>query len=71
MPSVIGYTNDEDMDVISNEHLEDHGSPDGLAVSGSPICLSNVQSENENIWGHKISGQAFLAFDGSVGCLHA
>lgn len=59
-----------DDSVLSTEHLENHGTADGLAVEGRPVHLYGVQSDNENSWGRGIAGEAFLAFGGNIGCLH-
>lgn len=56
--------------VMDTEHLENHGTADGLAVEGRPVHLSGVQSDNENSYGHRVGGHAFLSFGGCVGCLH-
>ncbi len=44
---------------------------DWLAVEGRPVHLYGVHSDNENSYGRRFGGPAFLAFGGGVGCLHA
>ncbi|HAS84985.1 MAG TPA: hypothetical protein DCS23_02870 [Candidatus Yonathbacteria bacterium] len=57
--------------VLDTEHLDDHGTADGIAVDGRPVNLSDVSADNENSYGRRLSGQAFFAFGGNVGFLHA
>ena len=57
--------------VLETEHLDDHGTADGLAVEGRPVHLYGVQSDNENSYGRRLGGQAFFAFGGNIGCVHS
>lgn len=56
--------------VLETDHLDNHGTADGLAVEGRPICLYGMQSGNEDSWGRRIIGEAFFATGGNIGCLH-
>jgi len=57
--------------ILETEHLDDHGTADGLAIEGSPVNLYGVHDDKENSYGRRFSGQAFFAFGGNVGCMHA
>lgn len=56
--------------VLETEHLDDHGTADGLAVNGTDVFVS-ARSYNENVYGRTFAGQAYFAFGGNIGCLHA
>lgn len=59
-----------DESVLDTEHLEDHGSPDGISVDGKDVFV-NARSDNENSYGRRFGGQAFLAIGGNIGCVHS
>ncbi|MFZ2303207.1 MAG: hypothetical protein WAV98_00250 [Minisyncoccia bacterium] len=57
--------------ILETEHLDDHGTADGLAVEGCPVNLYGVHSDNENSYNRRFGGQAFLDFGGNIGCVHS
>lgn len=56
--------------VLETEHLDDHGSPDGISVNGTDVFV-NARCDNENGYGRRIAGQAFFAIGGNIGCVHS
>lgn len=55
--------------VLETDHLDNHGTADGLAVNGTDVFV-NAHCDNENGYGRRIAGPAFFAIGGNIGCLH-